>query len=58
MSIIENLQSVSSGPFDEKDVYREAEAEGLDLEFVQKAIFDLVRQGALYRPESGKLSKL
>ena len=58
MSIIENLQSISSGPFDEKEVYREAEAEGLDLEFVQKAIFDLVRQGALYRPESGKLSKL
>ncbi|RMG30160.1 MAG: hypothetical protein D6732_16680 [Methanobacteriota archaeon] len=58
MSIIENLQSISSGPFEEKDVYREAEAEGLDLEFVQKAIYDLVRQGALYRPEAGKLSKL
>lgn len=58
MSIIENLQSISSGPFEEKEVYREAEAEGLDLEFVQKAIYDLVRQGALYRPEAGKLSKL
>ncbi len=58
MEIIEELQSMSSGPFEEKEVYRQAELQGLDLSFVQNAIYDLVRQGALYRPERGKLSKL
>ncbi len=58
MQIIDHLQNISSGPFKDSEVYAEAEQAGLSSEFVEKAIRDLVKQGGLYRPNNGTLSKL
>ena len=58
MSIIDFLHRESGGrPFDESELIIEADKEGIDKKYVEGAIEQLKRDGALYTPKPGKLKK-